>query len=676
MTIKAKAFKTGYNASLTTTAIYTIGDLPAPDITPSSGDYPVPQNFRFSWVEGADCYAFQTFDGSEPETPSVPGGGGQLFVSGYRWTDPMTWKIKLRAYRDGQWSPVTYETYNLQPGLRIVQLDEVGSSFGPWSRWVVSGKWSLHNDEYVIFRPQSSTNYTLKASQEYKLGTSQKYFEWRKGAEQYIINHTTISADQNTAEIEANFRSTYNNITIRNELIESPSFNGEKISFRDPWFIDFNEPPYGMRNQGQSGAQWHDITTLPFNPNSSSAYKGVFLNQDYNIPGNPYYSVGAPQTQTIGGYNSNFLAWSGDPAQVEYQNSNVQQTGVVFKQANATVVAKYKGHLISSTSAALANSNQRKLSGNHYLVYVSNNTIWLTKHNGTTWNPEILVSSLGNTALNPSIKEYWPYVHIVWEEVENGGHWVKYRRYDESTSQFSGIVNVSTIYDVTAMEETPVVEAIGYLSTPFVVWTTDLFLLDGLMYRYDPLDQSKSPIALTIFPERLPSLSTASGENKYLVAYVNESDQIEFLKFEIQYPSRNPINKTYTIISGTETNVSNPSITVATGGKIFVAWDGIVGSTRKIFVREGNNGGGWQSAVQLTHLTHQAQSPLSGLIIQIVKSTLSGSAAHTSPARHGYLKVQIGVLLTTTVLVHILHYRQGVCNVSSRDLDNRDKRTL
>jgi hypothetical protein len=82
------------------------------------------------------------------------------------------------------------------------------------------------------------------------------------------------------------------------------------------------------------------------------------------------------------------------------------------------------------------------------------NTIWLTIHNGTTWSPEMLVSSLGSTALNPSITEYWPYIHIVWEEVDptSGGQWVKYRRYDESTSQFSNIVNVSTSYILPAFD--------------------------------------------------------------------------------------------------------------------------------------------------------------------------------------------------------------------------------
>jgi hypothetical protein len=79
----------------------------------------------------------------------------------------------------------------------------------------------------------------------------------------------------------------------------------------------------------------------------------VFLNQDYNIPGNPYYSVGAPQQQIIGGLESYFVNWdNANPSQVEFQNANALQTGVVFKQSNATATAKYKAHLASPDGAS------------------------------------------------------------------------------------------------------------------------------------------------------------------------------------------------------------------------------------------------------------------------------------------------------------------------------------
>jgi hypothetical protein len=54
-------------------------------------------------------------------------------------------------------------------------------------------------------------------------------------------------------------------------------------------------------------------------------------------------------------------------------------------------------------------------------------------------------------------------------------------------------------------------------------------------------------------------------------------------------------------------------VTLHTDGRIFVAWDGVVSGTRRIFVRERTAGGTWQPAVQFSHLTHQAQSPSVGI---------------------------------------------------------------
>ncbi len=146
----------------------------------------------------------------------------------------------------------------------------------------------------------------------------------------------------------------------------------------------------------------------PFNPDyttdfgNGDIYRGVFLNQDFNIPGNPYYSVRAQQTQTIPFHGQDvtwyFQNWAGNNVSIQYPNQ--LETGVVFKTNNSEVRAQYKGHLASNSPAVIAQNNQRKIVWDetfqkYHMVYEDNGAIYYTATTGpdNAWTPEILLAS-------------------------------------------------------------------------------------------------------------------------------------------------------------------------------------------------------------------------------------------------------------------------------------------
>ncbi len=237
----------------------------------------------------------------------------------------------------------------------------------------------------------------------------QKYNLWDDNPD--VRNHHLFVVRENIDRYNSNLKPTDPTITIKTDLIDLPGTAGGDIQFRDPWYIDYQDPQYGnnWRNRGMQGALFHDRPS-PFYPNydtvylgSIHPYRGVFLNENEQFdPNKPYYSVGAPQpnTFTIGGnnYQAYFQNWEG--TSVRYQNANAAQTGVVFTSSNATATAKYKLHLASSSANVTASNTQRKIvrdfSGQLHMVYESAGLIWYThKYNGhQNWEPEKLVSTI------------------------------------------------------------------------------------------------------------------------------------------------------------------------------------------------------------------------------------------------------------------------------------------
>lgn len=133
--------------------------------------------------------------------------------------------------------------------------------------------------------------------------------------------------------------------------------------FQDPWYIKSDDT--------QPGDYWIPcVSSYEPNGKHGATEKGVFLNQDYKVPGQPYsIKATSPQPVTLNNtgvpsgrtHNFYFQNWSrefinGEPS-AEFQDSMALQTGVVFKKENAVVKANMKGTQLSSEQNAYANIN-------------------------------------------------------------------------------------------------------------------------------------------------------------------------------------------------------------------------------------------------------------------------------------------------------------------------------
>jgi hypothetical protein len=286
-------------------------------------------------------------------------------------------------------------------------------------RWSGSQYQSLEPGKRIFVT--QNTNEILKGDQGVYSG--QKYNTWSTEFTQEpdVLNHrmfpvTTPTTDP-TTDLTSNFRSTQTGTTLRAELIDAPNLAGGTVGFKDPWLIDFNDAPYGLRNRGMA-APFYDRAS-PFVPDLTSAYpvqsgsatyKGVFLNQQLPPIGNTYYSARAQSSQTIGGYTGDFLGWAGVGAMPS--TPAALETPVVFTAPNAVVSARYKGRLLSSVANATSAGNQRRLANAQgatlynnvfYLVYESAGKIWLTysTNGGTSWQSDRFVDEGTRPSLAP-----------------------------------------------------------------------------------------------------------------------------------------------------------------------------------------------------------------------------------------------------------------------------------
>jgi len=251
------------------------------------------------------------------------------------------------------------------PAIVIVdQKNSQNQSFGEAQLW----KNGWHN--YAVpdtFQWRVGSNQVLRA--DTNLNNSEKFHDWN-GNE--FLNHNNFEINQDLTNIVAR-HDPISEARIENYLLSSNTFNYGSIEFSDPWLRDYIETPYGKKNQGK-GAPLKSYS-LPLKLTTQPPFRGVFLNQDYNIPGNPYYSVRAPQQLMPFRDDlvpANLDHWEGDPDSVAFQSPNQTETAVVFKLDGAIARAVYKSPLVVSNASAIAHNNQRKLfydGSTYHLVY-------------------------------------------------------------------------------------------------------------------------------------------------------------------------------------------------------------------------------------------------------------------------------------------------------------------
>lgn len=217
------------------------------------------------------------------------------------------------------------------------------------------------------------------------------------------------------------------------------------------------------------------------NNNTLESYGGVFLDQDYTIPGPPYYSVGAPNPNTVDGITSYFTQWTG--SNVAYRTPGKDTTAVVFQSAGATATALYKGHMVSTTSDAItARSQSHVVMGPGsprplFAAYQSGEKLFLTMStdHGTTWIPEQNFGNGSTPSLLPPLSVGGNLL-LVWR-TENG--WLNFGRWNSSTQSF---VQNQGVDNVGEHSPQPVLGLyrVGTEDRFYFVWTDG----NGLRYRY------------------------------------------------------------------------------------------------------------------------------------------------------------------------------------------------
>jgi hypothetical protein len=356
------------------------------------------------------------------------------------------WRYDGPTAGDAEWyvTPrVPTVIVNYTPPNQLVTLDQRNSNN---QQVGVLRKWEgTYFTPPPYINPGTSFNFPINSVQtvqgDQAIYSNEKYNNWNFDKSD-VKNHHTFPITSQTNSLTSRFEPTQPSITIKNSLEES-STNGGQIEFRDPWFIDYPDPAFGnqLRNRGMNDAIYYQRPS-PFNPTHGSQYKGVFLNQDYNIPGNPYYKVKVAQTQDITLYNTGnpsgrthrfyFQNWTYDANKISLQTPSSNETAVVFKTSDAVLSANLKGTQLSQNSGAYNSNSQRKYvkTDNGYLhcVYESMGKVYyeVSSNNGASWILQNEGSSISTSGKQPAIDYHYFYdsysgdsyqqIVIVWQE--------------------------------------------------------------------------------------------------------------------------------------------------------------------------------------------------------------------------------------------------------------------
>ncbi len=327
-------------------------------------------------------------------------------------------------------------------------------------------------------------------------GITYKHNNWNQALSDYLITKNITVTTQSHQRFA--YFSGLNSATIQSILLDNGS-NLDSIQFRDPWYVESN------------GTQPNSFDTFasPFHPTGaySQSSSGVFLGQDYNIPGNPYYSVQTPSTKTVSGYKATFTGWTVSPsAYTTFQSASSTSTPVVFSTTGATITANYKGSLASSASTAMNLPSQRKIArandGTYYLIYESQGSIWVEySSDAANWNLANNNQPIGSGTTPCITPNNW-----------FGGAIVTFNNHSGTSSIYT--VNTSTVTYIGQVSD-----GSNEITTP-VVSMTDVFLSDilvmwkrpggGIRYRIGNLMHEDFDYIVWTIPN-----TTLSGSDSY-----------------------------------------------------------------------------------------------------------------------------------------------------------------
>jgi len=501
--------------------------------------------------------------------------------------------------------------------VTINQKLSTSATVGLVNRWINNNFVPLASLPSICpFTP--GTSEIIKGDQQIISGEKFNKWDW----DDTVFNHRVFGIKSTTSDqLISKFQPT-NNATVQAQLIEGGNPGGS-VDFKDPWLIDYADPNYGnnLRNQEMS-APFKTVNYAANNLGTSTAYKGVFLSQPITT-GKPYYSIRAQQTQAnLNGFTGYFQGWTKSGATLA--DSTNDTTAVVFNSAGATVTAKYKAHLGSSTLQATGNNSQRKVAkgGGTHSVYESANAIWYTSnYDGSTWSAEILVSTPGVVAKNPSIATTTDafgknYVHVVWEEIspyDSSSHSVNYRRLDINQQQWGSIYNFDNTSQIDAA---PVVEAFGNVPPAIIVWKSGEsgdarllmqseppalgpFEISGTSPDVQQVSMTPALIQTSYGPTPGFDLAYRKGTAIYHKGFIVTNKSLSYQESPVQFTFGN--------------SCANPSIKGLnqSGGDMteVVAWDSANGSNRVVCYKERNASGAWQTSSYIHNTGHQSTKP-------------------------------------------------------------------
>ena len=288
-------------------------------------------------------------------------------------------------YQDDQWTANFLSPLLLQNTVSNLSSGYLSVNSAQYSSGNAAAV--AYNNNYYIGTKADGTNID-RFPNFLGLGLTYKHNNWNGTASDYFLTRQK-TVDQNNNVHNAQFNILYS-ATLRNSLDGTvyTGANGGYIPFVDPWYV---------ANSG--GSQLGTADTITSGSSPTGAYNqssgGVFLNQDYNIAGNPHYSLQAPVSQTINSHTGFFGGWTASPSgYITFQNATSPTTALVFNSAGATVTANYIYSVVASNATLQAGTYT--FAGS--LTINSGATLTLTS--GTTLNFPSGASLVVNGALS------------------------------------------------------------------------------------------------------------------------------------------------------------------------------------------------------------------------------------------------------------------------------------
>ncbi len=433
-----------------------------------------------------------------------------------------------------------------------------------------------------------------------RLSGDNKHKDWNSVTAEYTLSKdfTVDRTTQIGRTRDANFVG-LNPVTVTTQLIDA-SGSGGNVQFRDPWYL-----------ADASGNQPNQFLsyTAPFCP--TGAYNqtagGVFLDQRYDIPGNPYYSVGAPNSNTINGYTGYFDSWTGSNATL--QSASSPQTAVVFTASGATATAKYKGHLISSLSNATASNSQRVAAGlpygqsdNQYvLAYASGGELWWINSydDGGYWWYDTRFTNSSGTASAPSIAMWTDcviasplfspcdtYMYAVYRKESGGNHQIMFTIPPFPNTGVSSSTQINSTSVSTSADTRPVITRLDDYGTPFLYafWNGPSGIYLNYAQWYSTYWSWSGEQLLFSGNYRNPSVSGSSDLNFYLT--YDDGSNIKILDYYGYLDGTVPAS-----VSPTSFSSQVSSDTRVDPSEAFVVWEAYGGEEQGT-----NRGDSWQKS--------------------------------------------------------------------------------